>query len=291
MSALLIVNADDFGMNHAVNAAVLKALRTGVLTSASLMVTGRAAGEAVRLARENPQLAVGLHVAVGDARSALSRELIPGLVDKNSRFHPSPVICGLKYTFDRRCRSVLRKEIEAQFHAFAETGLPLSHVDGHQHLHAHPAVLPIVLDLAKAHGAKGIRVPRDPVWLSLRLDCTALGYKLGATVGTAFLSAVCRRRVLRSGLSRCDYTLGSLMCGMMNPAFATRALSQLRCRSAEMFFHPALPPCHIPLGPNPGDLQTLLSPELKDYLSNDNWRLTNYTGLARHEGVAVAEPA
>src|SRR5690242_5450713 len=58
----LIVNADDFGMSEAVNEAIIRAHREGVLTSTSLMVTGAAAAEAVRLAKENPRLAVGIHL-------------------------------------------------------------------------------------------------------------------------------------------------------------------------------------------------------------------------------------
>jgi hopanoid biosynthesis associated protein HpnK len=285
------VNADDFGMSHAVNAGVLKAAREGVLSSASLMVTGDAAGEAARVARENPYLAVGLHVALGDARSALARELVPELVDERSRFPANPLVSALKYAFHGPSRRRLRVEIEEQFSRFADTGLPLSHVDGHQHLHAHPSVLPIVLELALRHGAKGIRVPREPVWLSLRLNRAAPGFKAGVALGTAFLGAVCSRHLRDCGLARCDYTIGSLMSGMMNSDFAVRALRELNCRSVEMFFHPTVGPVRVPFGPNPGDLDTLLSPDFKQILSTGEWKLTNYAGLAACIEEVCAEPA
>ena len=60
----VVVNADDFGASPAVNAAVVRAHREGVLTTASLMVTGAAFDEAVQLARATPTLAVGLHLAL-----------------------------------------------------------------------------------------------------------------------------------------------------------------------------------------------------------------------------------
>ncbi len=53
----LIVNADDFGASEEVNEAIIRAYKEGVLTSASLMVTGDAFEQAVRLAKENPGLA------------------------------------------------------------------------------------------------------------------------------------------------------------------------------------------------------------------------------------------
>src|SRR5947208_8992213 len=54
----LIVNADDFGRSHSINQAVVRAHREGILTTASLMVNGGAADEAIELARQNPQLGV-----------------------------------------------------------------------------------------------------------------------------------------------------------------------------------------------------------------------------------------
>jgi chitin disaccharide deacetylase len=57
----LIVNADDFGASTGVNRGILECHTRGVVTSASLMVTGRAAREAVYLSRDHPELAVGLH--------------------------------------------------------------------------------------------------------------------------------------------------------------------------------------------------------------------------------------
>src|SRR5437588_7983476 len=60
----LIINADDFGRSAAINQAVIRAHREGVLTSASLMVNEPAFDEAVQLARENPKLGVGLHLTL-----------------------------------------------------------------------------------------------------------------------------------------------------------------------------------------------------------------------------------
>jgi hypothetical protein len=50
----LIVNADDFGLSHSINAAVIRAHRDGILTTASLMVNEPACAEAVKLARKIP---------------------------------------------------------------------------------------------------------------------------------------------------------------------------------------------------------------------------------------------
>src|SRR5215475_12435062 len=78
----LVVNADDFGRSTSINQAVIRAHREGILTSASLMVNEAGFEEAVRLARENPRLGVGLHLTLLCGHATLSPEKIPGLVEE-----------------------------------------------------------------------------------------------------------------------------------------------------------------------------------------------------------------
>ena len=62
MTLQKIFNADDFGISKGVNAAIVKAHREGILNSASLMINQKYAAEAVKLAKEMPELEMGLHV-------------------------------------------------------------------------------------------------------------------------------------------------------------------------------------------------------------------------------------
>ena len=71
---------------RAINQAVIRAHREGILTTASLMVNEPACDEAVALARENPRLGVGLHLTLSHGRSALPPEEIPGLVNGSGEF-------------------------------------------------------------------------------------------------------------------------------------------------------------------------------------------------------------
>lgn len=287
MATPLIINADDFGRANSINEAVLKAYLDGRLTSASLMVTGEAVTEAVSIAHSQPDLAVGLHLALSDARGFLPREQIAQLVDESSRFARNPARAALKYHFNRKAREQLRSEIEAQFGTFVETGLPLSHVDGHQHLHAHPAVLPIVVELAEKYGAHGIRVPTDPLLANLRADRSRLGWKLGVALGHGYLRRVCRKCLRGSSLARCDFSIGSLMSGRMRGDYVTKMLSILDCESVELYFHPTNGAESLdPYGPNAGDFDALMSAELGRLLSDGRYELTNYAGLKRSQTEA-----
>ena len=150
----LIVNADDFGLSTSVNKAVIRAHRDGILTTASLMVNESGCGEAVKLAKENPKLGVGLHLTLLMGHAALTPEKIPGLVNARGEFSNSPVGVGLNYFFKSSLREQLRAEIHAQFEKFHATGLPLDHVNGHLHLHLHPVIFKTQIERIYAAGGR-----------------------------------------------------------------------------------------------------------------------------------------
>ena len=62
----LIVNADDFGLDTAVNDGIVKGWQEGFITSASLMSTAPAFNHAVTAAKANPGLGIGIHLTLVD---------------------------------------------------------------------------------------------------------------------------------------------------------------------------------------------------------------------------------
>src|SRR5271168_3188458 len=130
----VILTADDFGLSEAVNEGIERAHRDGVLTSASLMVAGPAAADAVRRARALPGLRVGLHLVVIEGPAVLPPAEIPDLVDPAGRFPSNQLGLGIAYCLRPRVRRQLAAEIRAQFAAFAATGLALDHADARKHM-------------------------------------------------------------------------------------------------------------------------------------------------------------
>src|SRR5215510_941787 len=147
MKKQLIVTADDFGLTEGVNKAIVLSHQAGVVTSASLMVHGAAFESAVRLARENPQLDIGLHLALTHNPLQFAAALARG------KIRPAEV----------------ESEIRGQIKKALSTGLTITHIDGHKHVHVVPQVLKIIREVAPAYGISSIRpmMTRAPAIASL----------------------------------------------------------------------------------------------------------------------------
>jgi len=144
----LIVNADDLGLTPAVNRGVVRAFQDGIVTSASLLVTGSAFEDAVALAQQNPKLDVGLHLALVEERAVLGPDVLPTLVDETGRFPRTSAEFIQRALLGGISWHEVEQEIAAQIAVFEKTGLRLSHLDSHQHLHMFPPVFQIVRRLA-----------------------------------------------------------------------------------------------------------------------------------------------
>jgi hopanoid biosynthesis associated protein HpnK len=173
-SRFVVVSGDDFGFSSGVNQAIITAHQQGLLSSASLMVTGAAFDEAVELARQNPRLAVGLHLVTVCGKSALPPGQVPHLCDSSGRFCDNPVRAGLIYQFSKAARRELASEVRAQLERFHRAGLLLSHVDGHLHMHAHPVIMKILVGLAQEFSIRTIRLPREELRTELKIDKSRL---------------------------------------------------------------------------------------------------------------------
>jgi len=131
---VLIINADDFGMYHAVNAAVIRSIEEGVASSCSLMAPCPAARDAMSLLRQHPQIPFGIHLTlVCDTPSCrwgplTRKEEVPSLLDETGElFTPDRVPALLAQA---RLDEVER-EFRAQVNAVADAGLAPTHLDWH----------------------------------------------------------------------------------------------------------------------------------------------------------------
>src|SRR3989454_11909005 len=138
------------------------------------MVGAGAAADAVERARRLPTLSVGLHLVLVDGPPVLPAREIPDLVDSRGEFSTRLFGAGLNFFFRPGVRRQLEAEIRVQFEAFTKTGLPLDHVNAHNHMHLHPTVLGLILKVGRDYGLKAVRVPYEPFLGSWRTARQAL---------------------------------------------------------------------------------------------------------------------
>jgi hopanoid biosynthesis associated protein HpnK len=247
------------------------------------MVTGAAFEQAVTLAKENPGLAVGIHLVTVVGKSVLSHSEIPALVDSEGNFSNNPTAAGLKYYFSARARLELRKELTAQFEKFHSTGLPLSHIDGHLHLHVHPVIFKAALELAAKYGARRMRVPAEERRLALAFDRANILQKTIHTILFGGLARYMKKELRERGFTFTERVYGNLQSGRMSERYFLYMLENLTAETSEIYFHPAVyaddrlldrdeQQCSI-------EFEALTSKRVKEKVQELNIKLVNYSEI------------
>lgn len=279
----LIITSDDFGLSSGVNRAVEQAWQNGILTCASIMPGGRAFDEAVEVARRNPGLQVGLHLTLVHGRSVLSPDDIPDLVDCQGNFSDNPVSSGMRYYFDKRLRSQLRREIEAQILRARNTGIPLSHIDGHLNIHLHPTVFSILTDLMPRYGIASMRLSQERLLHNLRFNRERLFGKLIERIIFGTLANHARSSLDRMGIRYAAEVKGVLNSGRMTEPYILNILDGLKEGLTEIYFHPGCLPDEeisrrMPDYRHPEELACIISPAVRQKLKDLRIQIENYRG-------------
>ena len=280
----LVVTADDFGMSVEVNEAVEAAHRDGILTSASLVVTGNAVDDAIRRARRLPTLGVGLHLALFGARAAAgASRLAPDGVNLGE----TPVRTGIALMLFPRTRAQLAREIAAQAEAFRTTGLGCTHLDGHWHCHQHPAVLPLALEAVRPLGARAVRIPYETAGFSRQAAGRGALARTAQSLAHAPLAAMMRHTARRHGFATNDHFFGKVDAGVISLPLLLGMAAALTHGVTELGLHPALagfagsgphaPPAHWQQA---AELAALTDPALRAALAARDVRLCRWDEIA-----------
>ncbi|MDR6226745.1 chitin disaccharide deacetylase [Desmospora profundinema] len=137
----VIVNADDFGYSKGVNLGILESFQQGVVTSTTMMVNMPAIEHAAALAKQHPDLDVGIHLVLTCGKPV--HPDVPSLVDERGMFHRNGEWSRLATEED------IEREWTAQIERFLSLGLKPTHLDSHHHVHGDQRVLPVATELAE----------------------------------------------------------------------------------------------------------------------------------------------
>jgi chitin disaccharide deacetylase len=226
---LLIVNADDYGLTLGISRGILEAHRHGIVTSASVLAIGPAYPKVADWLLDEGDLGIGVHLAaVGEDPPLLTPDEIPTLLDDTGR------LCHTYGQFVARAATGrvdpddLTREFTAQLEVVQDLGLPITHLDAHQHLQLWPPVREVVLDLALRFGIPAVRVPRYRSLMPVGVGVTLLGRRLA-------------RRAVQVGLHHPLDAVGIECAGCLDAERLPRVLSRLAAggkRSVELTVHP-----------------------------------------------------
>jgi hopanoid biosynthesis associated protein HpnK len=218
-----------------VNEAVELGHTSGILSAASLMVGSPASADAVRRAKALPNLRVGLHVVLVEARPVLPPARIPDLVGGDGMLRSDMAWLGLDVVLRPRVRAQIRAEIEAQLQAYSATGLALDHVDAHRHFHLHPLIAGDIIAIGRRYGLRALRVPDEPTAILRKIEP-------GAKARVPFLApvmALLRAKARRAGLTTPDAVFGLAWSGAMTARRLAGLLGHLPLGLVEIYTHPA----------------------------------------------------
>lgn len=153
---LLIVNADDFGMCHAINEAVLTAAAEGIVASTTVMAPCPWAEDAFRRLKAHPELPFGVHLTLVSEFSGYrwgplsSKNDVPSLIDERGRFFSHARIPEL---LARAKLDDVEREFRAQIDTVLAEGLAPAHLDFHCLADGgRPDIFDLSVRLAREHG-------------------------------------------------------------------------------------------------------------------------------------------
>jgi hopanoid biosynthesis associated protein HpnK len=245
------------------------------------MVAAPAAADAVLRARRLPNLRVGLHLTLVDGRSALPPSEIPALVRGDGEFDSSMPRAGIRFFFLPHVRRQLGREIRAQFEAFRVTGLRLDHVNAHKHMHLHPTVAGLIIEIGREFGMRSVRVPSEPVEALRRAFPEE---HFSKPFYSPWIEGL-RRRLRRAGLFVNDNLFGLAWSGAMVEERLLRLVPHLPEGVNELYLHPATERtaallAAMPSYRHPEEFAALLSPSLRLSIAECGIRLAGYSDFA-----------
>lgn len=275
----LLVNADDFGRHVLIDQAVKRCVEEGCLRSATLMPGGKAFDDAVEVARCHPELGVGIHLTLVNGFPVCEAKDIPSLVTKEGVFFDNHVEFVKHFLKGQIAMEDVRRELMAQAAKMEKTGLPLTHVDSHQHMHMLPGVIDISLDVAASLNLDAVRISRTPLFTAF----AGMGQLIGR-LGLFTLSELSLRKAKRRHFRVPDHFEGIVAGEAVHEGHFLHILKDLRTGTTEVMMHPGtdnsrlIPACDWEHDFE-AEMQAIVSPKVRRMIADKAVKVVNYRDL------------
>ncbi|MGA9508997.1 MAG: ChbG/HpnK family deacetylase [Candidatus Sulfotelmatobacter sp.] len=295
----LIVNADDFGFTAGINRAIVEAHTRGIVTSTTLMASGPAFDDAVRLAKETPRLDVGCHLVLIDGEPVLDAVRLPTITSTSRNSGTARFGDGLK-SFAARALTrrfdppEIEAEASAQIRKIQSAGIKVSHVDSHKHTHLFPAVLHPVLRAALACGVRAVRNPfgpRKPLTSTELLARPSLWTRYAEVRILSALAGKFHDAAKRQGMIAPDGTLGIVVTGALDERLFRAIAAIIPEGTWEFVCHPGYNDADLQQAntrlreSRETELRVLTMPEARQLLEAEGIALISYRELVSTENA------
>lgn len=277
----LIINADDLGINAPRTHGVFQCFESGVVTSATLICNGSDAAQAAKHAREK-NLPTGLHLNLTDGNpvsDARDVETLLGSTEGTFRERREQ-----RRALDEGQTDAvhIEREIRAQIEWFLDHRGQPTHVDGHHHIHIHPAITPLLIPILDRYGICLVRLPaEDPL--------PPFGYAIGeaqlaATATIAQQTLAAQTLYAAHGIRGTDHFRGATLIGNASQKNLRHVLCRLPEGTTELMVHPgSMTTIGSDFDRDPQrqtELQMLTQPDVPELLKERKVELISYADLA-----------
>jgi predicted glycoside hydrolase/deacetylase ChbG (UPF0249 family) len=262
----LIINADDLGADVARNEGIFEAIRAGVVTSATILPNGPALEHALGKIRSGgfEQVSFGVHLNLTEGRP-LAKGLSCLTGPDGNFLGKAAAHRLLMMVDDPALKSEIARECALQIERLRDTGVGVTHVDGHQHVHVFPSALRIVADAAGGRGIRRMRIPDETVPSA---DETVPAELLEEARRFAALGREARKVLAGTGILSSDHFRGLALKGRLDLEGLLKLIETLPGGITELMVHPGRVPAETPFSAfsspdRERELEALLDPRFR----------------------------
>jgi len=229
----LIVTADDFGLTKSINEGIEKTYKEGIVKVLSFIPAGEAFEDAVLFAKQAKLEGIGAHLALTQVSPVTDPVKIPTLVSKDGKFYKSYAQFLAKFFIGAINPDEIYLELKNQMEKLHRTGLSITNLSSHEHIHMVPGILKIFIALSKEYNIPYIRCLH-----SEKMRSPFSVKKLYKRLLLPLFSGKMEKMLKASGVKHTSGFLGFLDSGALQEKILLEMIRYLKDGATELVCHP-----------------------------------------------------